>query len=92
VGFLQQLTCLGDELGDFERLHEIRDVVLLQESALIAGAVGEREQDVAFHAGTIFFEPLVGLVGVPVAWRFAVQESLGAGNRLFRYELSGEIR
>jgi hypothetical protein len=89
VGFLQQLPRLGDEFGDFERLHEIGDIVLLQEGALVAGAVGEREQDVGFHAGAIFFEPLVALVGVPVAGHFAVHEFLGAGNRLFRYELSG---
>jgi hypothetical protein len=80
VRFLQQLTRLGDEFCHFEGLHEVGDVVLLQEGALVAGAVGEGKQDVAFHGRAIFFEPLVRLLGVPLAGELAVHDE---GVKLF---------
>ncbi|PYX49523.1 MAG: hypothetical protein DMG79_08450 [Acidobacteria bacterium] len=43
--------------------YEIGDIIFLQEGALFAGAGGEGEQEVALHAGAIFFEPLVRFFG-----------------------------
>ena len=66
----QQPAGLGDEFCDFEGLYEEGYVVLLQEWALVTRAAGESEQDVAFHGRTVFFDPSVGLFGVPLRRAF----------------------
>ena len=55
LGFLQQAAGLGDEFRHFEGLHEVGDIVLLQEGASSSlGAVGEGEQNVSVHVQRSF--------------------------------------
>src|ERR1035437_9755305 len=90
LSFLQKATGLRDEFCHFEGLYQAGDAVFLQVGASITRfhSVGEGEQDVAFHSGAIFSEPLVGFFGGPLARHVAVHDE---GVKRFREQASLHI-
>ncbi len=62
-----------------------------RKARLVAGPVREGEHDVGFHSRAVFFEPLVGLFGAPVAGHFAVHDEgvEGLGEQASLYVLAG---
>src|ERR1700681_1838232 len=78
---LKQAAGLGDELRHFKRLHQAGNTIFLEEGAFITQmhSVGKSEQDVSFHSGAIFFEPLAGLFCAPLSRHVAIHNECVEG-------------
>ena len=71
----QKPASLGNQIADFERLYQVRYVVIVQEAADLGfHNRGKREHQMLFQAGTVFGDPAVNIWRIPSIRHLAVDD------------------